>query len=128
MRKVYAYWNGSQCPVNEFFKKADEKIRKKFRFQLEYITDEKNPFCEPYVKHFSMDKYKELYEFRIKAANTMVRILFYEYHQEILLLHAVYKWGKHDIEKALEHALQLLGSVREENGEIREECKGELAL
>ena len=89
MRKVYAYWNGSQCPVNEFFKKADEKIRKKFRFQLEYITDEKNPFCEPYVKHFSMDKYKELYEFRIKAANTMVRILFYEYHQEILLLHAV---------------------------------------
>ena len=63
--------------VDTFIKTSNRKIKKKFDFILRYIADEKNQFKEPYVKHFSIEKYKRLYELRLKAAGTMVRIIFY---------------------------------------------------
>lgn len=76
MRKIYAYTEKDACPVDEFFSKTNVKIRNKLKFQFEYIKDEHNVFCEPYIKHFSIEKYKQLYEFRIKAAGIMVRVSY----------------------------------------------------
>lgn len=118
MRKIYLYHNGGDCPVADFIELADQKIRRKFAFCMDYIKEERNGFCEPYVKHFSIEKYRQLYECRIKATGRMVRVIFYEHNSEILLLHAFYKRDRKDTEKALEAARKLLDMAVDENGEI----------
>lgn len=94
--------------VDTFIKTSNRKIKKKFDFILRYIADEKNQFKEPYVKHFSIEKYKRLYELRLKAAGTMVRIIFYNIEENIILLNAFIKRDKRDTEQALEYALKLI--------------------
>ena len=78
MRKLYAYKKENICPVQKFIDSLNGKIKAKFLFQLSYIMDEKNGFVEPYVKHFSMERYRQMYEIRVKAAERMMRIIFYE--------------------------------------------------
>ena len=68
-----------------------KKIRKKFEFILRIIADENNFMKEPYVKHFSVERYKSLYELRLKALGTMVRIIFYNVENNIILLNAFIK-------------------------------------
>lgn len=99
---------GAKGQVDSFIKTSNIKIRKKFDFILKYIADERNQFKEPYVKHFSIEKYKRLYELRLKAAGTMVRIIFYNIDDNIILLNAFIKRDKRDTEQALEHALKLI--------------------
>ena len=99
---------GAKGQVDTFIKTSNIKIRKKFEFILRYIADERNQFKEPYVKHFSIEKYKRLYELRLKAAGTMVRIIFYNIDDNIILLNAFIKRDKRDTEQALEHALKLI--------------------
>ena len=94
--------------VDTFIKTSNLKIKKKFDFILRYIADEKNQFKEPYVKHFSIEKYKRLYELRLKAAGTMVRIIFYNIEENIILLNAFIKRDKRDTEQALDYALKLI--------------------
>ena len=100
--------DGAKGQVDSFIKTSNIKIRKKFDFILKYIADERNQFKEPYVKHFSIEKYKRLYELRLKAAGTMVRIIFYNIDDNIILLNAFIKRDKRDTEQALEHALKLI--------------------
>ena len=99
---------GAKGQVDSFIKTSNIKIRRKFDFILRYIADERNQFKEPYVKHFSIEKYKRLYELRLKAAGTMVRIIFYNIDDNIILLNAFIKRDKRDTEQALEHALKLI--------------------
>ena len=95
---------------------------------MSFITDDKKPFCEPHIKHFSIEKYKRLYEMRMKFAGTMVRIIFYENGGEVILLHAFYKKNKRDTEKALEYALKVLNVICNEDGMVSENCRKELML
>ena len=99
---------GAKGQVDTFIKTSNIKIRKKFDFILRYIADERNQFKEPYVKHFSIEKYKRLYELRLKAAGTMVRIIFYNIDENVILLNAFIKRDKRDTEQALEQALKLI--------------------
>lgn len=99
---------GAKGQVDTFIKTSNIKIRKKFDFILRYIADERNQFKEPYAKHFSIEKYKRLYELRLKAAGTMVRIIFYNIDENVILLNAFIKRDKRDTEQALEHALKLI--------------------
>lgn len=77
--------------VNEFIKRTGSKIEKKYEFILHIIADEKNQLKEPYVKHFTIEKYRQLYELRLKTAKIMVRIIYYKANDNIILLHAFYK-------------------------------------
>lgn len=126
MRRIYTYEKNGVCPIDDFFQKANDKIRRKILFQLKYIKDERNVFAEPYVKHFSIEKYRKLYELRIKATGTMVRVIFYEHNGEIILLHAFYKRDRKDTEKALEMGLKILHSILESDGTINPECRKEM--
>lgn len=126
MRKVYVFADDRNCFVEAFFQKADKKIQNKFKYQLEYIKNEQNVFAEPHVKHFSIEKYRQLYELRIKAAGTMVRVIFYEHEGEIILLHAFYKRDRKDTEKALETGLKILHSLLEDDGTINSDCRKEM--
>ena len=109
MRKIYLYKDdGARGQVDTFINTSNIKIKKKFDFILKYIADERNQFKEPYVKHFSIEKYKRLYELRLKAAGAMVRIIFYNIDDNIILLNAFIKRDKRDTEQALEYALKII--------------------
>ena len=66
---------------------------------------------EPHVKHFIIERYRMFYEFRIKVSKKIVRIIFCERDDNIVLLHAFYKHDKRDTEKALENALKVYESL-----------------
>ena len=119
MRKIYIYRNGNENDVQNFFGKTDEKTQSKFKSILAYISNEKNPLCEPYVKHVSIGKYRELYEIRMKASGNMVRVLFVKQGEDIVLLYAFYKRSGKDTDKALEVAFKMLNKMRD-NGEVVE--------
>lgn len=119
MRKIYIYRGGNENDVQRFFEKTDEKTQSKFKSILIYISNEKNPLCEPYVKHISIAKYRELYEIRMKASGNMMRVLFVKQYEDIVLLYAFYKSSGKDTEKALEVAFKMLNKMRE-NGEVVE--------
>ncbi len=119
MRKIYIYRSGNENDVQSFFKKTDEKTHSKFKSILTYISNEKNPLCEPYVKHISIGRYRELYEIRMKVSGNMVRVLFVKQSEDIVLLYAFYKRSGKDTEKALEVAYKMLNKMRE-NGEVVE--------
>lgn len=111
MRKIYIYRNDTgEVPVLRFIESTHKKIRNKFDFMLNFVKDERNVLCEPYVKHFSIDKYKMLYELRIRANGTMVRVIYYKAEENIILLHAFFKKSRRDTENALEYALKILNS------------------
>lgn len=111
MRKIYVYRNDvGEVPVLRFIESTHKKIRSKFDFMLQFVKDERNMLCEPYVKHFSIDKYKMLYELRIRANGTMVRVIYYKAEENIILLHAFFKKSRRDTENALEYALKILNS------------------
>lgn len=126
MREIFIYDTGSECPIIEFFKHTNAKIRNKLKYQLEYIKDERNPLCAPHVKHFSIEKYRQMYELRIKASGTMVRVIFHMHNEEITLLHAFVKRDRKDTERALETALRILQNILQDNGEVRKDCRKEL--
>lgn len=52
MRKIFITPN-----VKDFVVQADDKTRAKINSVLSYLTDDKNPLREPYVKHISTAKY-----------------------------------------------------------------------
>lgn len=103
MRKIFA-----SNAVKEFLKEADDKTRKKIGFVLMYLTDDKNPLTEPYVKHVSIGKYNDLYELRAKASGNMARILFTLSDKDIVLLYGFYKHDKKDNLRAFEKAHKYL--------------------
>ena len=111
MRRVYVYKNNAgEIPVMQFINSSHHKIRHKYEFMMRFIANENNPLCEPYVKHFTVARYKRLYELRIRAAGTMVRIIYYKADDNIVLLHAFFKRSRRDTENALEYSLKLLNS------------------
>ena len=122
LRNVYAYCNEyGICPVLDFIKSAGKKFEKKFEFLIKYIKQEKECLCEPYVKHFSVEKYQLLYELRLRNNGTMIRIIFFlTGNSDIILLHAFYKKEKRDTERALESALKILNSMDSDNTDNNE--------
>ena len=113
MRKIYKYIseNGTS-PVDTVINEAGEKFIKKYCFLKEYIMNENNRLCEPYVKHFSVEKYRMFYELRLRINGSMIRVIFFLTDEDdVILLHAFYKRDTRDTEKALEYALKLLNGL-----------------
>ena len=106
MRKIYEYCDDKGV-VTEFLNNAHPKLKNKFVVLLQYIQKENGNFCEPYIKHFSIERFKMFYEIRLKHMKTIVRIIFTEIDGNIILLHAFYKKNKRDTQMALEQTLKL---------------------
>ena len=119
MRQISVYVQDNENQVERFISQTNEKIKRKLKTQIEYICDERNGFIEPYVKHFSIEKYRQFYELRVKASGTMIRIIFIENKGEILLLYAFYKRDRKDTEKALECALKIKNVITSENRAVQ---------
>ena len=102
MRKIFAADN-----VKDFLELADGKTRAKINSVLLYLTDDKNPLREPYVKHIAISKYKELYELRVKASGEMSRLIITLSGDDVVLLYAFKKKCDRDNEKAFERAFKM---------------------
>ena len=107
MRKIYMSEN-----VKLFLESSDVKLKNKFQNILDFISNEKNGLCEPYVRHISQNKFKNMYEMRLKASGVMARVVFLKKDENIVLLYAFYKNDKKDTKRALDHSLRLLNSTR----------------
>lgn len=118
MRNIYIYKNESKSQVEQFFENADVKLQNKFKTILSYISNKNNLLCEPYVKHISIGRYRELYEIRMKTSGNMVRVLFVKQGEDIVLLYAFYKKSSKDTEKALDVAFKTLNKVKENDGVV----------
>lgn len=111
MRKIYEYCKEGKPVITEFLNRAPKKLARKFSFLIEQIKDEKQPLREPYVKHFTIERYKMFYELRLKSMKTIIRIVFIEADNTIILLHAFYKRNRRDTQAALEQTLKLLSEL-----------------
>lgn len=68
---------------------------------------------EPHFKRFSLERYRDLCELRVKS-KMLVRIIFYFCpNGQVLLLHGFIKRQKRDTMQALEQAIRILDALRE---------------
>lgn len=113
MRKIY------ECnSALKFFENADSKTKNKLKFLLNYIVDEHNLLCEPYVRHISTSRYKELYELRLRASGCAIRIMFYLADEDVVLLHTFCKTDKKDSAKGLKVAYRMLDIAGKSKAEV----------
>ncbi len=96
-----------------FMDGLDAKLRQKVIMELAML--ERTPLGlvgEPHVKHFSLERYRSLYELRAKG-RTLVRIIFTQLPDgKLLLLYPFVKRQPRDTERALDTALKLSCEVR----------------
>jgi hypothetical protein len=76
VKKVYLYTSPEgKAPFLEFFDSLDGKQRKKLSYALKCLVMNTGKMSEPQVKHFSIERYKQLFELREKA-QVLLRVVF----------------------------------------------------
>ena len=71
-----------QCPVEDFLKKIDVKMRAKIVGLLEILEEKGNVLREPYSKHLE----DGIFELRCKVGSNITRILYFFYYQGKIIL------------------------------------------
>jgi len=98
MKNVKVYQPPDQpAQAAVFIEGLEPKLRDKLVRQIFYLSRTPRPeLTEPHYKHFSIEKYRSLYELREKG-RTIVRVIFTLLpNGEVLLLHAFTKRQKRD--------------------------------
>ena len=105
---------GSSAQAADFIEGMEPKLRDKLVRQIFCLSHTPlSELKEPHYKHFSIEKYRSLYELREKG-RVVVRIIFTICpNGDYLLLHAFVKRQKRDMMQALEHSLRLLAQLRD---------------
>lgn len=105
---------GGVSQVETFIEGLEPKLRDKLVWQIFRLS--RTPpagLKEPHYKHFSIEKYRDLYELREKN-HIVIRVIFTVLpNGEVLLLHAFQKRQSRDTMQALERSLKLLSLLRE---------------
>lgn len=88
--RVYKPLTGDP-PFYDFIKGLDPRLAKKLLWQVYCIASgTERCMSEPHVKHFTLERYKELYELR-ERGSVLARIIFTMWDGEIILLSAFIK-------------------------------------
>lgn len=92
----------------EFIDSLDPRLREKIIMQLYQLSKPHKPeLREPHFKRFSLERYRDLCELRVKS-KMLVRIIFYFCpNGQVLLLHGFIKRQKRDTMQALEQAIRI---------------------
>lgn len=115
MKGIYIYRpSGKEAPLADFIDALDPRLREKIILRLYTLTQTVKPeLKEPHFKRFSLERYRELCELRVKS-RVLIRIIFYlRPNGDILLLHGFVKRQKRDTMQALEQSLRILDALRE---------------
>lgn len=93
----------------EFIDSLDPRLREKIIMQLYQLSKPHKPeLREPHFKRFSLERYRDLCELRVKS-KMLVRIIFcFCPNGQVLLLHGFIKRQKRDTMQALEQAIRIL--------------------
>lgn len=106
-----------KASVSDFISKLDFKVQRKISTNLINLKNSEYPMQPPLVKTFKLDKYKGLYELRVRIKQS-VRIIFcLDKSGNIILLHGFIKKEERATRKALEtaRARQLALAAKEAN-------------
>lgn len=115
MRGVKTYRpQGQIIPVLDFIDGLEPKLREKLlRNIIQLPQTPRSGLKEPHYKHFSIERYRNLYELREKG-KVLVRVIFtIQNGGEVMLLHAFIKRQKRDTMQALEQSLRILADIQE---------------
>lgn len=101
-------------PIPAFIEGLDPRLREKILLRLYQLSQPEKPeMKEPHFKRFSLERYRNLCELRVKS-KVLTRIIFYLCpNGDVLLLHAFVKRQKRDTMQALEQSLRILDALRE---------------
>lgn len=109
------------APFFDFFDSLDEKQRQKLLSLFALLLQSPAPVMrEPYVKHFTIERYQDLYELRAKSKN-LVRIIFtLTDNGDILFLTPFVKRHKRNTMQALDRSLNYLAHIRDGSCSVQE--------
>ena len=114
MRGVKTYQPpGQMPPVPAFIDSLDPKLREKLLLHIVKLPQvPRSGLKEPHYKHFSIERYRSMYELREKG-KVLVRVIFtIQDSGEVMLLHAFIKRQKRDTMQALELSIRILADLR----------------
>lgn len=102
------------APVARFIDDLEPKLRDKVIRQLiELPNTPRANLREPHFKHFTLERYRDLYELRARG-KVLVRVIFtIRPNGEVILLHGFIKRQSRDTMQALEQSLDILARLRE---------------
>ena len=102
------------APVARFIDDLEPKLRDKLIRQLiELPNTPRVNLREPHFKHFTLERYRDLYELRARG-KVLVRVIFtIRPNGEVILLHGFIKRQSRDTMQALEQSLNILARLRE---------------
>lgn len=112
---------GGEAPLPAFLRTLDGKLRAKVEtlFMMLVFTPT-GLLREPYVKHFTIERYCALYELRARG-KAMVRIIFtIRPGGDILFLAPFIKNHKRNTMQALDTSLKMLSQIEDGSGSTQE--------
>ena len=122
MKKLLMFTPQEGLPrLTTFLKSLDPKLRAKLEslFLMLAVTPA-GLLHEPYVKHFTIEKYSELYELRAKS-KILVRIIFtVRPDGAVLFLAPFIKSHKRNTMQALDASLKMLSQLDDGSGSTQE--------
>lgn len=109
MKGILIYQPTSKsAPLADFIDGLDPRLREKILLRLYFLTQlEKPEMKEPHFKRFSIERYRDLWELRVKS-KVLIRIIFCTLpNGDVLLLHGFVKRQKRDTMQALEQSMSV---------------------
>lgn len=105
--EYYQKENG-KIPVLEYLLTLSPKLRAKAYMEIELLEKHGFSLREPYTKPIVGEKYKELFELRVKFSSDISRIFYFSYHNNTFVLlngftKKTNKTPKSELEKALRY-------------------------
>ena len=112
MKKIYIFkTSNGTVPFLSFMGSLDEKARKKLEYTLKSIALHQSRLSEPTIKHYSIERYRNLYELREKSRVLLRTIFTFDRNDDIILLYPFIKRHKRDTNYALESSLEMLEEI-----------------
>lgn len=121
MKKIYFFQPADkEAPFLAFMGALDSKAQKKIEYALKCMALSPGRLSEPQVKHFSIERYRQLYELREKV-RVLVRIVFtLDKAGNVILLQPFIKQHKRNTYQALEASLVMLDQISKNPGTLHE--------
>lgn len=128
MKKVFLYLSpDGESPFLLFLSVMEPKLRTKLVRGIGNLAAIPEYMTEPHVKHFSLERYAALYEYRARM-RIMVRVVFtLDGDGNIILLHPMVKKRDRNTMQALETSLRMLERLKQGEASLVEYTGKEVA-
>lgn len=128
MKKVFLYLSpDGESPFLRFLSVMEPKLRTKLVRGIGNLAAIPEYRTEPHVKHFSLERYAALYEYRARM-RIMVRVIFtLDGDGNIILLHPMVKKRDRNTMQALETSLRMLDRLKQGEASLVEYTGKEVA-